>query len=132
MPARKVLTVDTSLVTVLDREQMSVVLSNTQADYFVRNLVAILGELRAGLKLLNTAAVLSSVAGDHALSGDAPHLNLNSKAARGSVGRNFKGLAFLTVRPPYLVAPPVQQKYSFAARNIEQAAAQETNRWTFP
>lgn len=58
MPARKVLTVDTSLVTVLDREQISVVLSNTHADYFVRNLVAILGELRAGLEVLDTAAVL--------------------------------------------------------------------------
>lgn len=58
MPARQVLTVDTSLVTVLDREQMSVVLTNTHADYFVRNLVAILGELRAGLEVLDTAAVL--------------------------------------------------------------------------
>ncbi|MDH0632237.1 phage major capsid protein [Stenotrophomonas maltophilia] len=57
MAGRRVLTIDTSLVTVLDREQMSVVLSNTHADYFVRNLVAILGELRAGLEILDTAAV---------------------------------------------------------------------------
>ncbi len=55
--ARRVMTIDTSLVTVLDREQMSVVLNNTHADYFVRNLVAILGELRAGLEILDTAAV---------------------------------------------------------------------------
>lgn len=57
MAERRVLTIDTSLVTVLDREQMSVVLSNAHADYFVRNLVAILGELRAGLEILDTAAV---------------------------------------------------------------------------
>lgn len=57
MTARRVMTIDTSLVTVLDREQMSVVLSNTHADYFVRNLVAILGELRAGLEILDTGAV---------------------------------------------------------------------------
>lgn len=58
MPARKAMTLDTSLVTVLDREQMSVVVSNTHADYFVRNLVAILAELRAGLEILDAAAVL--------------------------------------------------------------------------
>ncbi len=51
------LTVDTSFATVLDREQLVVTLSNTHADYFVRNLVAILGELRAGLELLDTRAV---------------------------------------------------------------------------
>lgn len=50
-------TIDASLVTVLDREQMSVVLSDTHAEYSVCNLVAILGELRAGLKILDTAAV---------------------------------------------------------------------------
>jgi len=57
MAARRVMTIDTSLVTVLDREQMSVVLSNSHADYFVRNLVAILGEMRAGLEILDTDAV---------------------------------------------------------------------------
>lgn len=57
MPAGTVLTIDTSFVTVLDREQMSVMASNTHADYFIRNLVAILGELRAGLEILDTRAV---------------------------------------------------------------------------
>lgn len=57
MAQRRVLTIDTSMVTVLDREQLSVVLSNAHADYFVRNLVAILAEMRAGLEILDTGAV---------------------------------------------------------------------------
>lgn len=51
------MTIDTSYTTVLDREQMSVLVSNTHKDYFTRNLVAILGELRAGLEVLDVAAV---------------------------------------------------------------------------
>lgn len=51
------LVADTSYVTVLDREQMTVTLSNSHADFFVRNLVAILGELRAGLEVLDEFAV---------------------------------------------------------------------------
>lgn len=52
------LTVDTSYVTVLDREQMSVSVTNSHADFFVRNLVAVLCELRAGLEVINEFAVL--------------------------------------------------------------------------
>lgn len=57
MPAGQALTLDTGFVTVLDREQMTVMASNTHADFFIRNLVAILGEMRAGLEVLNTDAV---------------------------------------------------------------------------
>lgn len=48
---------DTSFVTVLDREQVSVAVSNSHLDYFTRNLVAILGELRAGLEVIDTNAL---------------------------------------------------------------------------
>lgn len=51
------LTLDTSFTTVLDREQMSVTVSNSHADFFTRNLVAILGELRAGLEVIDEQAV---------------------------------------------------------------------------
>src|SRR5690606_27816871 len=51
------LTVDTSFTTVLDRQTPSVMLSNSHKDYFTRNLVAILGELRAGLEVLDTGAI---------------------------------------------------------------------------
>jgi HK97 family phage major capsid protein len=51
------LCVDTNYVTVLDREQMTVTLSNSHSDFFVRNMVAILGELRAGLEVLDEFAV---------------------------------------------------------------------------
>lgn len=57
MPAGMGLTVDAGYVTLLDREQVSVTVSNSHADYFVRNLVAILGELRAGLEVLDIGAV---------------------------------------------------------------------------
>lgn len=52
----KALTVDTSFTTVLDREEPSILLSNSHEDYFIRNLVSILGELRVGLEVLDTAA----------------------------------------------------------------------------
>lgn len=51
------MTIDTSFTTVTDREAPSVVVSTSHADFFVRNLVAILGELRAGLEVLDTLAV---------------------------------------------------------------------------
>lgn len=51
------LTIDTSFVTVTDREKVSVVVSTSHADFFTRNLVAILGELRAGLEVHDTFAV---------------------------------------------------------------------------
>ncbi len=58
MPNGRVLVLDTSVTTVLDREQMSIAISNSHADYFIRNLVAILGELRAGLEVIDTNAML--------------------------------------------------------------------------
>ncbi|WP_363797829.1 phage major capsid protein [Lysobacter firmicutimachus] len=51
------ITLDTRFTTVLDRQQMSVLISNSHADFFVRNLVAILGELRAGLEVTDSSAV---------------------------------------------------------------------------
>lgn len=57
VPEGTALTVDTTFLNVLDREQPSVVLSNSHRDYFTRNLVAVLGELRAGLELLDVFAV---------------------------------------------------------------------------
>lgn len=51
------LVLDTSFVSVLDREQTKVMLSQNHKDYFTRNLVSILGELRAGLEVLDTWAV---------------------------------------------------------------------------
>jgi len=56
MAARRVMTIDTSLVTVVGRAQMIEMLTNSYADYFVRNLVAILGEMRAGLEILEASA----------------------------------------------------------------------------
>ncbi|MEQ5837451.1 phage major capsid protein [Marinobacter sp. NFXS9] len=57
VPEGTALTIDTSFTTVLDREAPSVMLSNSHKDYFTRNLVAILGELRAGLEILDAFAV---------------------------------------------------------------------------
>ena len=51
------LTVDTSFTTVLDREQMSVMIFNSHKDYATRNLILMLGELRAGLEVLDAWAV---------------------------------------------------------------------------
>ena len=57
MPQGKALIIDTSFVTLLDREQINVLLSNSHEDFFIRNLVAILGELRAGLEVTDLQAV---------------------------------------------------------------------------
>lgn len=57
MPINRALCIDTSHVTLLDRETPSVVMSNSHKDYFTRNLVAILGELRAGLEVRDLRAV---------------------------------------------------------------------------
>lgn len=57
MTEGQALTIDTSFVTVLDRQQASVLVATEHADYFVRNLIAILGELRAGLEVTDTRAV---------------------------------------------------------------------------
>lgn len=48
---------DPSFVSILDRQQLSVMVSNSHADFFRRNLIAILGELRAGLEVLDIGAV---------------------------------------------------------------------------
>lgn len=53
VPEGRGMTIDTSYMTVLDREQMTVMVGNQHEDFFVRNLVAILGELRAGLEVLD-------------------------------------------------------------------------------
>jgi len=52
------LVIDPAHVTILDREQLSVQVSNQHADFFTRNLVAILAELRAGLEVTDALAVL--------------------------------------------------------------------------
>ncbi|MFV2948205.1 phage major capsid protein [Pseudomonas japonica] len=57
MPEGEAMTIDTSFTTVIDREEPSVLLSNSHKDYFTRNLILILGELRAGLEVLDTAAI---------------------------------------------------------------------------
>lgn len=48
---------DTSYTSVLDRQAVSVLISNSHKDYFTRNLILILAELRAGLEVLDTLAV---------------------------------------------------------------------------
>lgn len=48
---------DTAYVTVLDREQVSVALSNSHKDNFTKNLITILAELRAGLEVTNQNAL---------------------------------------------------------------------------
>jgi HK97 family phage major capsid protein len=51
------MTIDTQFTSVLDRQQVSVLLSNSHKDYFTRNLVLILAEMRAGLEVLDLLAV---------------------------------------------------------------------------
>lgn len=58
LPQGYSMTIDLDYVTVLDRERISVLVSNSHEDYFTRNLVAILGELRAGLEVLDEGAVM--------------------------------------------------------------------------
>lgn len=70
IPAGKALVLDTSHITILDRESLSVMLSNSHKDYFTRNLVAILGELRAGLEVRDEAAVLEVTLVDGPGTGD--------------------------------------------------------------
>jgi HK97 family phage major capsid protein len=57
IPQGQVLVLDTAYITVLDREAASVMVSNSHKDYFTRNLVLILGELRAGLEVLDGQAI---------------------------------------------------------------------------
>lgn len=51
------LLIDTSRVRLLDREQATVVVSTEDQDNFVKNLVTILGEMRGGLAVYDTAGV---------------------------------------------------------------------------
>lgn len=51
MPEGRGMTLDAGFVTVLDRESPSIMVSNSHSDFFTRNLVAVLGELRAGLEV---------------------------------------------------------------------------------
>ncbi|MGE4532614.1 phage major capsid protein [Halomonas sp.] len=57
VPQSMAYTIDTSFVSVLDREQPTIMLSNSHADYMTRNLLLILGELRAGLEVTDTFGV---------------------------------------------------------------------------
>lgn len=57
IPAGQAIVMDPSYVSVLDRQALSIMVSNSHADFFRRNLIAILGELRAGLEVLDTKAV---------------------------------------------------------------------------
>lgn len=57
IPIGTALVIDTRHITVLDRESPGVMLSNSHKDYFTRNLVAILGELRAGLEVRDAFAI---------------------------------------------------------------------------
>jgi len=57
IPQGQVLVLDTAYITVLDREAANVMVSNSHKDYFTRNLVLILGELRAGLEVLDGQAI---------------------------------------------------------------------------
>lgn len=49
--------IDTNFVTMLDRQSISVMTSNSHDDYFARNLIAILCEMRAGLEILDAGAI---------------------------------------------------------------------------
>lgn len=57
LPQDYALVLDLNYITVLDRERPSVLLSNSHGNNFTKNLVTVLGELRAGLELLDAGAV---------------------------------------------------------------------------
>ncbi|MGY0634295.1 phage major capsid protein [Luteimonas sp. A478] len=57
LAAGTALTLDTRFTTVLDRRQVSVLVSNSHKDNFTKNLITILCELRAGLEVIDTRAV---------------------------------------------------------------------------
>lgn len=58
MPDGEALVLDTNYITLLDRQQISILVSNSHADNFTKNLITILGELRAGLEVLHSGAVV--------------------------------------------------------------------------
>lgn len=55
--ANTVLVIDPTYVTVLDRQAVQVLISESHKDYFTRNLIQILCELRAGLEVTHAKAV---------------------------------------------------------------------------
>lgn len=57
MPAGEAITLDAAWITVLDRMQASVSISTSHKDYFTRNLVLILAELRAALEVTDHSAI---------------------------------------------------------------------------
>ena len=57
LAAGSVLVLDTAFITVLDRMQLQVLLSEHHKDNFTRNLITILAELRAGLEVRHDRAV---------------------------------------------------------------------------
>ena len=58
MPTDNAMVIDTNFVTMLDRQQISILISNSHGENFTKNLITILGELRAGLEVLHSGAVL--------------------------------------------------------------------------
>lgn len=58
MTRGQALLIDTDYVSVLDREQPSIMLSNSHSDFFIKNMVAILGEMRGGLEVRDQFALL--------------------------------------------------------------------------
>lgn len=58
MPVDEALVLDTNYITLLDRQQVSFLVSNSHGDNFTKNLITILGELRAGLEVLHSGAVI--------------------------------------------------------------------------
>lgn len=58
MPTDNAMVIDTNFVTMLDRQQVSILISNSHGENFTKNLITILGELRAGLEVLHSGAVV--------------------------------------------------------------------------
>jgi HK97 family phage major capsid protein len=58
MPAGRALVGDMRQVVLWDREQASIQVTDSHADFFIRNMVAILAEIRAALGILRPAAIV--------------------------------------------------------------------------
>lgn len=56
VPTGTVLCLDTNYIKILDRQRASVSMTNSHKDFFTRNLVSILGELRVGLAVYDEKA----------------------------------------------------------------------------
>lgn len=57
LPDKTILVLDPAYITVLDRQVVQVLVSESHKDYFTRNLIQILCELRAGLEITNAKAI---------------------------------------------------------------------------